>query len=325
MCFRYKWFLPFFFGRSCALMASEGGERQRLFQRLRVLALSHATIPHKDLSPFCAKTPYTKTVFESALQTLIGSDIRRYRIYSSLEGLVLAAFVHSKVGGRKWYVTSATLSSSFSSPFPSEFTCSCATNYLCEHVVSLLLFMSLLQELPENRPSWAARSHTLPSATVSSAHFMNLYGKLLGPVQEQCTCPFLLHMMEEPEEPKPCIWYGQPPKKGEPKRPWKTTSWKKGLQMLREVVGTDSDSDGDDVSSSDSDGYGGSGSNGEEEVESQEENESEGELRGELESESEVEDEEQETESSALEAISSGSVILLRRERIGRGKNPKYA
>jgi hypothetical protein len=296
-------------------MASEEREQTLLFDRIRARALSYAPLLNKDLSPFCARTPYTKTVFESALRTLIGSDIQRFRIYSSLEGLVLAAFVHSKVGGRKWYVTSATLSSSCSSPFPSTFSCSCVTTSLCEHVVSLLLFTSLLQELPEIRPKWAACSRTLPSATVSSAHFMKLYGKILNPVLEPRTRLFLLRMMEEPEEPKPSIWFCQPPKKGEPRRPWKTSSWKKGLQMLREVVGAESGSE-EEVESV-------------EEVESEDEEvESEEEVEIEVE-ESELEDKallaERGTESRALQDISSGSVSLLRCQRVGRGKNPKYS
>jgi len=285
-------------------MASEKEDQQQIFARTRALVVNHSPILHKALSPFCSQTPYTKTVYESALRTLTGSDIRRFRTYSSLEGLILSAFVHSKVGGRKWYISIGILSSSSISPIPVRYSCTCITKSICEHVVSLILFASLLQELPEFRPNWAACTHTLPSATVSSAHFMKLYGNLVIPLLEQKTRPFLFQMIcDETQDHSPTIWFDRPPKKGEPKRSWTTSSWKKGLKKLKEIVGVDSDSE-----------------NEEEEV-SVVEIESENEEDEQLESNGEVEDvvivekednkvDKKETESRMLKVISSGTGYL---------------
>ncbi len=216
--------------------------------RLRDQARTLPLLPHNILTPYSASPPYSKTVYESAIKTLKSCDIRSAAIRKRCDQATVAAFVHSKFRGSVWYITSITIqlnSFEFSSLSSS---CTCVSSAFCEHRVSLLLFLSLLQSFPEHRPKWCQPTRVLPIST-ASVHFFYHYGSHFGGILERRTAPFLAKMsVTPPDDAHPIIHFQQKPskRKGERRAQWFSQSWNVAKKHLDAVLGEQEDS-GDEV------------------------------------------------------------------------------
>ena len=124
-------------------------------------------------------------------------------------------------------------------------TCTCIYNEKnngkwCEHALSLIGILSLLQELPDVRPNWIAPTQVLPLHTVS-AHFFQRYGNQFANNMEKRTMPFLQQMIDSPLKrnlpQNQAIKFARKENKMNGRRPqYQTLSWKVAMSKIEDIM-----------------------------------------------------------------------------------------
>jgi hypothetical protein len=121
--------------------------------------------------------PYSKTVFQSAVRSLKSSDIWSFSLLLIDGRAHIAAYVHSKCAGSKWYLSCLDFPLNWTAWKEINKFCPCKTGLSqrwCEHACSLLLLLHLFQDFPDTHPKWL-QNFSLSFKSMS-ASFLQLYG-----------------------------------------------------------------------------------------------------------------------------------------------------